>query len=121
MHPRILELANTFLAPWTNRIQLHLTQVIRLMPGQGAQPLHRDRLAWGGYIPADIEPQFNTIWALTDFTEENGATRIVPLLSEHTLLRPGEEGHRIARWQRIAREAMQQSGNPRLPLIEVLV
>lgn len=78
MHPRILELANTFLGPWTNRIQLHLTQVIRIMPGQGAQPLHRDRLAWGGYIPADIEPQFNTIWALTDFTEENGATRVIP-------------------------------------------
>ena len=49
---------------------------------------------------------------------EAGVARIVPLLSEHTLLRPGEEGHRIARWQRIAREAMQQSGNPRLPLIE---
>ena len=26
----------------------------------------------------DVEPQFNTIWALTDFTEENGATRVVP-------------------------------------------
>lgn len=77
-HPRILELANTFLAPWTNRIQLHLTQVIRIMPGQGTQPLHRDRLAWGGFVPREIEPQFNTIWALTDFTEENGATRIVP-------------------------------------------
>lgn len=77
-HPRILELASTFLAPWTNRIQLHLTQVIRIKPGQPSQPLHRDRLAWGGYIPADIEPQFNTIWALTDFTEENGATRLVP-------------------------------------------
>ncbi len=25
-----------------------------------------------------IEPQFNTIWAITDFTEENGATQVVP-------------------------------------------
>lgn len=78
MHPKVLEMANAFLSPWTNRIQLHLTQVIRILPGQGSQPLHRDRLAWGGYIPADMEPQFNTIWALTDFTEENGATRVVP-------------------------------------------
>ncbi len=77
-NPAVLSLANSFLAPFTNRIQLHLTQVIRIMPGQGSQPLHRDRLAWGGYIPAPIEPQFNTIWALTDFTEENGATRVVP-------------------------------------------
>ena len=44
----------------------------------GAQALHRDRLAWGGYIPREIEPQLNTMWALTDFTAENGATRVVP-------------------------------------------
>lgn len=78
MHPTILSLANAFLAPWTNRIQLHLTQVIRIQPGQGSQPLHRDRLAWGGFVPKEIEPQFNTIWALTDFTDLNGATRVVP-------------------------------------------
>ena len=78
MQPLIIDLANRFLLPFTNKIQLHLTQVINIQPGQGAQPLHRDRLAWGGYIPDQIEPQFNTIWALTDFTEENGATRVVP-------------------------------------------
>jgi len=78
MHDKVVELAETFLAPHTNRIQLHLTQVIRIGPGQPSQPLHRDRLAWGGYIPREIEPQFNSIWALTDFTEENGATRLVP-------------------------------------------
>ena len=78
MHPTIVELAKTFLEPFTNRIQLHLTQVIKIGPNQPSQPLHRDRLAWGGYIPREIEPQFNTIWALTDFTEENGATRVVP-------------------------------------------
>lgn len=77
MNPVVLEAANRFLAPYCDRIQLHLTQLIRLLPGQGKQLLHRDRLAWGGYLP-DIEPQFNTIWALTDFTEENGATQVVP-------------------------------------------
>lgn len=78
MHPLVVDLANQFLAPYTNRIQLHLTQVIKIQPGQASQPLHRDRLAWGGYVPAEIEPQFNTIWALTDFTADNGATRVVP-------------------------------------------
>ncbi|MGH1491630.1 MAG: phytanoyl-CoA dioxygenase family protein [Acidimicrobiales bacterium] len=78
MHDKIVELAHTFLDPYTNRIQLHLTQVISIGPGQPTQPLHRDRLAWGGFIPREIEPQFNTIWALTDFTEDNGATRVVP-------------------------------------------
>ena len=78
MHPTITDLAQGFLEPYTDKIQLHLTQIINIQPGQGAQPRHRDRLAWGGYVPAQIEPQFNTIWALTDFTEENGATRVVP-------------------------------------------
>lgn len=78
MHPDILAAAETFLAPYTDRIILHLTQTIYIHPKQGAQPLHRDRLAWGGYLPRSVEPQFNTIWALTDFTKENGATRLVP-------------------------------------------
>ena len=77
-HPLILEAANQFLGPYCERIQLHLTQTIAILPGQDAQLLHRDRLAWGGYIPKPIEPQFNTIWALTDFTEENGATHLIP-------------------------------------------
>jgi len=76
--PLVLAAASEFLSPWTDRIQLHLTQVIRIKPGQGAQVLHRDRLAWGNFIPRAIEPQLNTIWAMTDFTKENGATRVVP-------------------------------------------
>jgi len=78
MDPTVLELANRSLAPFTNKIQLHLTQVINIHSGGESQALHRDRLAWGGYIPIEIEPQFNTIWALTDFTAENGATQVVP-------------------------------------------
>jgi ectoine hydroxylase-related dioxygenase (phytanoyl-CoA dioxygenase family) len=78
VHPLVLEAAHNFLEPYCDRIQLHLTQTIAIYPGQGAQPLHRDRLAWGGYIPEPIEPQFNTIWALTDFTADNGATHVIP-------------------------------------------
>lgn len=78
MDPLILGGANAFLEPFCERIQLHLTQLIRIRPGQGKQPLHRDRLAWGGFLQDSIEPQFNTIWAVTDFTQENGATQVVP-------------------------------------------
>jgi len=73
----VLDAARAFLEPFCHRIQLHLTQIIRLKPGQGAQTIHRDRWAWGRYLTG-VEPQFNTIWALTDFTAENGATRVVP-------------------------------------------
>ncbi len=78
MHPLVLESAKQFLSPWTSKIQLMLTQTIAIGDGEPAQVLHRDRLAWGGHLPRSIEPQLNTIWALTDFTEDNGATRVVP-------------------------------------------
>jgi 16S rRNA (uracil1498-N3)-methyltransferase len=49
---------------------------------------------------------------------EAGVTRIVPLHSEHSLLGSGDLSGRQRRWERIAREALQQSGNPRLPVLE---
>jgi hypothetical protein len=78
MHPAILAACDVFLKRACDRYQLHLTQAIRIRPGQPAQALHRDRLAWGGFLPTTIEPQLNTIWAITDFTQENGATQVVP-------------------------------------------
>ena len=35
--PRILGLVETFLAPYANTFQLHVTQLIRLLPGEKAQ------------------------------------------------------------------------------------
>ena len=78
MYPMALSAAEAFLEPFCSRIQLHLMQLIHIRPTQGSQVLHRDRLAWGGYLPDSIVPQFNTIWALTDFTADNGATRSSP-------------------------------------------
>lgn len=76
-HPTIVKAAETFLKPYCERIQLHLTQVIRIRPGQTAQAIHRDRWAWGTHLK-NVEPQFNTIWAISDFTKENGATQVCP-------------------------------------------
>jgi len=76
-HETILNPCNEFLAPYCERVQLHLTQIIRIRPGETAQTIHRDRWAWGKRL-SHLEPQFNTIWAITDFTSENGATQVVP-------------------------------------------
>ncbi len=73
----IVAAAESFIKPFGERIQLHLTQVIRIRPGQPKQQIHRDRWAWGTYLK-NLEPQFNTIWAITDFTKENGATQVCP-------------------------------------------
>ena len=77
MDPLVTAACDLFLLPACDRYQLHLTQAIRIRPGQAKQPLHRDRLAWGGFLES-VEPQLNTIWAMTDFTKENGATQVVP-------------------------------------------
>ncbi|MEM7077226.1 MAG: phytanoyl-CoA dioxygenase family protein [Pseudomonadota bacterium] len=78
VNQNIVRTAQAFLGPYTDSILLHLTQTIEIYPGSRAQSFHRDRQAWGDYLPASLEPQFNTIWALSPFTAENGATRCVP-------------------------------------------
>ena len=45
------------------------------LPSQGHQGLHVD---WGSAVPPGDYQICNSIWMLDDFTEENGATRIVP-------------------------------------------
>jgi ectoine hydroxylase-related dioxygenase (phytanoyl-CoA dioxygenase family) len=50
---------------------------IDIRPGEIAQPIHADDQLIP--IPKPHPPTVcNTMWALTDFTEENGATRIIP-------------------------------------------
>jgi hypothetical protein len=45
------------------------------LPGQGLQALHAD---WGQAVQPGDYYVCNSIWLLDDFTEENGATRVVP-------------------------------------------
>lgn len=45
-------------------------------PGQGSQPLHFDAGAYP--LPRDVEAETNVIWALDDFTADNGATMVAP-------------------------------------------
>jgi ectoine hydroxylase-related dioxygenase (phytanoyl-CoA dioxygenase family) len=50
---------------------------IAIGPGESAQPIHADDMLIP--LPKPHVPIVcNTMWALTDFTAENGATRIVP-------------------------------------------
>ncbi|MBM4266536.1 MAG: phytanoyl-CoA dioxygenase family protein [Deltaproteobacteria bacterium] len=77
-HPFALDTVGSLLGHATN-FQLHLTQVIAIGPGEAAQAIHRDQWAFDFFpFPAGYEVQCNTMWAMTDFTEENGATRVIP-------------------------------------------
>src|SRR5215470_13848746 len=78
MHPLVLDAVGGLLAHVTS-FQLHLTQMIAIGPGEPAQMIHRDQWAFDFFpFPAGYEATCNTIWAMTDFTEANGATRIIP-------------------------------------------
>ena len=74
----MLASARQYLAQFCDDIQLHFTSAVAIAPGESAQILHRDRGIWGGYLPRRVEPLFSTIWAITPFTQENGATQVVP-------------------------------------------
>ena len=78
LDPLINQMVESFLGPHCESYQLHFTSAIQIGPGESSQILHRDRGVWGGYIPRKIETQFSTVWAINDFTKENGATQVVP-------------------------------------------
>jgi ectoine hydroxylase-related dioxygenase (phytanoyl-CoA dioxygenase family) len=78
MNPLVLGAVKGLLTEGSG-FQLHLTQVIAIGPGEPAQAVHRDQWGFDFYpFPKGFEVQCNTIWAMTDFTEENGATRVIP-------------------------------------------
>jgi len=77
-HPLVMEVMDRLLLPMCKRYRLHVTNGIRVGPDESQQMLHRDDELFRGYIPHDGRQILtNMIWALSDFTAENGATRIV--------------------------------------------
>ena len=61
-----------------------LVTAIEILPGEGAQALHRDDSLYPLEL-AGVELQIGVMWALNDFTSENGGTRVVP--GSHRFLR----------------------------------
>lgn len=60
-------------------IQLSITQAIQIGPGQGLQPLHRDdSTSLWRHPQYGREARLQMMLAISDFTEENGATRVIP-------------------------------------------
>lgn len=77
-HPTVLDVTGRLLHR-AKSFQLHLTQMISIGPDSPGQSIHRDQWAFDFFpFPSDHHVQCNTIWALTDFTEDNGATRVIP-------------------------------------------
>jgi len=78
-HPLMLDVVDRSLWADKTTFQLHLTQSIAIGPDSPPQVLHRDQWCFDFFpFPADVDVEVSTIWALDDFTEANGATRVVP-------------------------------------------
>lgn len=56
---------------------LNTGQVMAIGPGEPAQYLHRDENNWPEAVAADREVTVSCLFALSDFTRENGATVVV--------------------------------------------
>ncbi len=78
-HPTILAIAEHYLGGPDERFHLCTAVTSDLLPGQTAQPVHRDQWTYGGFPwPAGFEVEVNVLWTMQEFTEENGATRVAP-------------------------------------------
>lgn len=73
-HPRVLALLDRLLMP---NYLLSMLQVINILPGEKAQMLHTDDAFYPLPRPRKALGAA-TIWAIDDFTADNGATDIIP-------------------------------------------
>ncbi|HEX4541417.1 MAG TPA: phytanoyl-CoA dioxygenase family protein [Acidimicrobiales bacterium] len=86
LHPDVLAILDRLLGAY----QLSAPTGISIGPGEQAQPLHPDDAIYPLPRPHD-EVVVNVMWPLQNFTEANGATRIVPGSNRWTSERPGPD------------------------------
>lgn len=76
-HDLVCAVADEILLPHCVNYRIGSCTGIEIWPGETAQYLHRDDGIYPMTFPG-VEWQISALWALTDFTEENGATRVLP-------------------------------------------
>lgn len=76
MHPVIMSAGEHVLGHATGW-RYSAAEFIEIGPNETPQRIHRDQWKYD-MIDFDVEIELNGMWAITDFTEANGATRIIP-------------------------------------------
>ncbi len=79
LDPTLLGVADALLRPNCSAYWMNTGQVMIIGPGEAAQVLHRDADNWRTMNrPDGFEVTVSVMFAITDFTTEVGATRVVP-------------------------------------------
>jgi ectoine hydroxylase-related dioxygenase (phytanoyl-CoA dioxygenase family) len=95
LHEAIWPAVEAILKPACDYVQLNLVQAVRVHSGERAQAPHRDEEMWP--VSKHGAPWvINAIWAMDDFTEENGATRLWPRSHHESLDRAVDPDASIA-------------------------
>jgi ectoine hydroxylase-related dioxygenase (phytanoyl-CoA dioxygenase family) len=76
-HPRVLAVADAVLLRNCTSYRIGSLTGIEILPGEKDQLLHADDSLYPIRL-AGTQLQISAMWALNDFTSENGATRVVP-------------------------------------------
>jgi ectoine hydroxylase-related dioxygenase (phytanoyl-CoA dioxygenase family) len=79
VHPILTGIADELLKPHCASYWMNTGQMMIVMPGGAPQYMHRDSDDWPAMCSPTAPPcQISCMFALSDFTAENGATRVVP-------------------------------------------
>ena len=79
VHPILTGVADELLKPYCASYWMNTGQMMIVMPGGAPQYMHRDSDDWPAMCSPSAPPcQISCMFALSDFTAENGATRVAP-------------------------------------------
>jgi 16S rRNA (uracil1498-N3)-methyltransferase len=98
---------------YTARIaEVRKDEIVTEIMGRTRRELPRPRIILGQGLPKSDKMD----WIVQKATEL-GAASIVPIVTERTVMKVRDEGKRMSRWEKIAREAAMQSNRPDIPEI----
>ena len=106
-HPLMRSACDAILKPNCVHYQVHATAALKIGPGAREQVLHREEDPYQFFKVPRPRMIVASMWAITDFTEANGGTKIVP--GSH--LWPAE---RVARPDEVVAAAMPAGIGPAL-------
>lgn len=78
MHPTVEALGDLHLLPNCKKWQLNVSAALEIGPGARDQILHREENLFPYWTPPRPNLILATMWAMSDFTADNGGTQIVP-------------------------------------------